>query len=71
MLLKVDVPNLVLDLHWTPVLKWCMTGCESKNDHQKDMCSKFVNQSKCRSGNNWRDLYDHLVTQRIFTLTMN
>ena len=34
---RVDVPNLVFDLKWTPIFEWCMVGCESKNGHQQDM----------------------------------
>ena len=34
-------------------------------------CWKFVNHSRRHSQHNWGDLYDHSITQRIFTLSMN
>lgn len=34
----VDVPYSNLDLKETP--KWCTVGCESKNEHWIDLCSK-------------------------------
>ena len=53
-----------------------MVRCGSKNGHQKDnvfkrdwtTCSKFVNHSRLNSQHNWGDLYDHLMSKRIFTL---
>ena len=30
------------------------------------MCSKLVRHSKRSGQQNWRDLYDHLITHRIF-----
>ena len=37
---KVDVPNLVTYLNWTPTFEWCMVWCGSKNGYQEDMCLK-------------------------------
>ena len=36
-LAKVDVPNLVIDLIWTPVFEWYVVKCGSKNRYQVDM----------------------------------
>lgn len=30
-LIKVDVPNLVYDLTWTPIFEWCIVEFELKN----------------------------------------
>ena len=35
------------------------------------MCSKYDNRSRLNSQHNWRDLYDHLTSTRIFTLRIN
>ena len=56
------MPNLVLDLQWTPIFNWCIVGCDTERSPKRHVLN---------SGHNWRDLYDHLVTQRIFTLIMN
>lgn len=39
-LLKVDVPYLVFGLKCTSLFGWCIFGCESKNEHQKEMYLK-------------------------------
>ena len=36
---KVDVPNSVTYLYWTPIFEWYGVWCCSKNKYQKDMCS--------------------------------
>ena len=38
----VNVPNSITYLNWTPIFDWCVVRCESKNRHQKDMCSKGI-----------------------------
>jgi hypothetical protein len=35
------------------------------------ICSKHANHYRLNNQHNWEDLYDHLVSIRIFTLTMN
>ena len=51
--------------------------CGTKNGHHKDMfkrdwatCSINVNHSRLNGQDNWGDIYDHLMSTRIFTLTM-
>ena len=39
---KVDEPNTVAYLNWTPIFEWCVVRCGSKNRCQKDMFSKDV-----------------------------
>ena len=34
-------------------------------------CSEIVNHCRCYSQCNWKDLHDHLLTQRLFTLTVH
>ena len=66
-------------LNLTPTFEWCMVQCGSKHRHKKrhhefkrdwTPCSKFVNHSRLTSPHSWGDLYDHLMTSRIFTLIM-
>ena len=36
---KVDVPNSVTYLHWTPIFEWYVDWCGSQNTYQKgDTC---------------------------------
>ena len=35
------------------------------------MCSKYENHSRFNGQYNWDELYDHLMSTRIFTLIMN
>lgn len=39
---KVDVPNLVFDLKYTPIFEWYMVGCKFRNEFHEDMCWKEV-----------------------------
>ena len=39
---KVDEPNLITYLNWTPIFEWCVVRCGSKNGYQKDMCLKEI-----------------------------
>jgi hypothetical protein len=32
---KVDVPNPLFDLKWTPIFAWCMVGYDSMKGHRK------------------------------------
>lgn len=69
------------DLEWTPILEWCMVGCESKNKHQKYMyqkettllCAQYLSPilDTLFSQHNQGDVYDYLSTHRIFALAMN
>ena len=68
------MPNLVTYRNQTPIFKWYVVSCGSKNEHPKrdwTMCSKQVNHSKLNNQHNWGNLYDHLMSTRIFTLVMN
>ena len=73
------MPNSNTAIIWTPLFEWYMGSCGSKNGHQEGMCSKeirlhaqnmltilglMVNMTR-------GDLYDHLMSTRIFTLIMN
>lgn len=40
--LKVVVPNLVLDLKWTPIFELCIVGCGSKNKHTQKTCFRKI-----------------------------
>ena len=75
---KVDEPNLVTYLNWTPIFEWCVVRCGSMNGYQKDVferdwttCSKYDNHSRLNSQCNWGNLYDHLMGMRIFTFIVN
>ena len=76
---KVDWPNLGTHRQQTPVFEWCMVKRGPKNGHQKDvfkrdrtMCSRFVIHSRLASHHILgRDLYDHVMRKRIFTLMIN
>lgn len=65
-------------LKWTPMFEWWMVGHGSRNGHQKSRCWKEIGlraQSIFTILNAiiimiWRDMYDHLITWRIFTLAM-
>ena len=35
------------------------------------MCSKYAKHSRLNSEHDWRDIYDHLMSLRMFTLTLN
>ena len=39
---KIDMPNLVTSLKWTPIFEWYVIWCGFKNRYQKDMCLKEV-----------------------------
>jgi len=45
MLLKVDVPNLVLDLQWTLIFKWCMVGCDTERSPKRHAQTLLTNLS--------------------------
>lgn len=37
--LKINMPNFVTCLIWTPIIEWCMVRCGSRNGHPK-LCLK-------------------------------
>ena len=39
---KVDVPNLVINLHHTPILSGVWLGVVPKMDNQNNMCLKMI-----------------------------
>ena len=72
---KEDVPNLVSYLNRIFIFEWYVVRCGSKNGHQNDvskrhctMCSRNDNHSRLNRQHNWRDVYGHLMSTRIFTL---
>ena len=70
---KVDVPKSHTKILWTPIFEWSVVRCGSKNRHPKDVCLKEIEQraQKINNRHDWKDLYDHLMSTRIFTLIMN
>ena len=79
-LYKVDVPISITYLNWTSFFKWYVVMCGSKNGHKKYMYLKEIGLRAqymmtilgsivniIGRGN----LYDHLMSTRIFTLIMN
>jgi hypothetical protein len=39
---KISRPNSITYLNQTPLFEWCVIRCESKDGHQKDMCSEEI-----------------------------
>ena len=39
---EVTRPNLVTYLNRTPIFKWCVVRCRTKDRQQKEMCSKEI-----------------------------
>ena len=72
-------PKLKTLIIWTPIFERYMVRCESKNRHHEVRvldrdwiaCSKYANHSTLNSQNHWGDLYDHLMTTKIFTSIVN
>ena len=65
---KVDEPNLVVYLNWTPILEWYVISLWLQNDiYQKEhmlyknhtTCSKYDNHSKLFCQHNWDNMYGH------------
>ena len=58
---KVNLPNSVIYLHWTPIFEWHVIRCGSKIIHLKrhvfnrdwTTCSNIVNHSRVNSQHNW------------------
>ena len=50
---KVDCVYMVYGLEWTPIFEWCELGCESKKEHQKDICLE-------RDWTTWLKMVHHL-----------
>ena len=64
----------------TTIFRWCVVTCGSKNVHQRDVCfNKIILRAQFISilGSiiniieGGRDLYNHFISLRIFTLIMN
>ena len=74
-------------LIWLPPLfghldfDWYMVRCDSENKYQKEMCLKEIpyvlymliydNHSRFHSQHGWGNIYDHLMSTRIFTMRLN
>ena len=76
--LKLSRPVMVTFPNWTAMFEWCVVSCGCKNALKKDLCwreiglcAENVNHSRLNSQDNWGDLYDYLMSTRIFTLTMS
>ena len=75
----VDFPNLVIRLNWIPIFEWYAGICGSKNRHQTEMsleeiglrAQNMTTISKLNSLHKWGDLYDHLMSTKIFTLILH
>ena len=77
---KVDVPNSVTFLNWTPIFECYVVRVGFKNGYKEDTC--FFKKGLCTQNNistilssiiyitKW-GLYDHLMSKRIFTLLMD
>ena len=69
---------MVTYLIQTPIIKWYVVWCDSKNGYQKysvlkniGVCSKYGNYSRLNSQHNWGDLYDHFMNMSVFTSMLN
>ena len=77
--IKVDLPNLVTYLDWTPIFEWYVVICDSKNRYETDMCLKeiglraqnMITIFRLNSQHKWGDLYDYLMSTTIFTLILH
>ena len=75
---KVNMPNMITYLNWTPIFEWYVFGCGFKNIYQKSgmfkwdrtMCSNYYNYSRLNHQHDWKELYDHSMITRIFTSIM-
>ena len=75
---QVDDPYSVAFLTKTPIFNWYVVWCGSKNGYQKHvlqkdwtMCPRYDNHSKVNSQLYWGDLYDQVMSTRIFILIVN
>ena len=77
---EVDLPKSNIRIFWTTTFEWYVVKCGPKNWHflkrhvfKKDgtMFSKYVNHSRLNSQHDQGNLYDHLMSTRIFTLIMH
>ena len=68
-------PHLVTYLDWTPLFECYMLWCGSKNKYQKGiLCFKKIGvcaQNMKTVISSIVNIYDHLVSTKIFTLIMN
>ena len=78
--IEADVPNLVTYVNWTLVFECYVLRCGSKNRYEKGTvclkwigttCSQYDRHSRLNSQRNWGNLYDDLMSMRIFTLITN
>ena len=72
------MPSLFTFLNRTPLFKWYMVRCGCKKGYQKDVFkrdwvtrSNYVYHSRFNNQHNCEDLYDYLISTKIFTLIMN
>ena len=77
---KVDVPNAnIVAIFWLPIFEWNAVRRGFKNRHQNDMCLKeiglydesILNHSRLNNQHDWENLYDHLMSKKIFTFILN
>ena len=78
------MPNSVSDLNQTPIFEWYVVKIGSKNGYQNEACFRETRWhvenmitslgsivNRIGEGGGGRDVYDHLMSRRIFTLTMS
>jgi hypothetical protein len=58
-LLKVDVPNPVAYLNWTPIFEWHVVWCGSGNGYVIDMCLRDIGMGASKSNNHFRSNSQH------------
>ena len=76
---KVHLLNLLTYLNWTPSIEWCVVKCGFKNRHHNNMYPKVIGLHAQNMLINigsiiniiGGDLYNNLMSIRIFTLTNN
>ena len=77
---KVDVPKAnIVAIFWLPIFEWNAVRRGFKNRHQNDMCLKeiglhdesMINHSRLNNQHDWENLYDHLMSKKIFTFILN
>ena len=70
--------DLVTNLNQTPIFEWYVARCGSKNEYPVDMCLKesglhtqnMITITKSTINTMNGDLYEHLMSTRIFPLRM-
>jgi hypothetical protein len=75
----IDNPYSLIFLNWTPIVKWYVVSCCSKDKFEKrhmfkrdwSTCSKHDNYPRRNTQHDWGDVYGHLMSTKIFTFIMN